>query len=584
MKTLTKTVVAACMVVLAWAQPTTDVLVVHNVADVVGVSSPVVLDSIDVYLSLDGGANWSPSPVIADFKFREARRITLPTGPINLWLGIAPGNSTGPLPIILSYAVPPLPSDTFNIAVIAGTINLSTSSANIDIKYYLNAIDVSPLPSAFVFYLFHGAPELDTLAFYLGIQNRLLSPYEPDTLLAKYSYYPDLLGASMPEWLILDTSYANPNNIFPIAYGIPDPALTGLAGQAGVIFTSGDTNSPDPNKAFGIYVALASGIVRPLLTEEVRRLQVVHNAADPALAAIDMHAGAVGPNPIPVNFLDGFPTDFAVGSTGATDTFLVTGRGGTTVLDSAYVTLPPSGGNYLLLFQGVVNPALFAANPNSASIGFETVTIPTEGWAQATSFRATLFHGVTDAPAVDLYAGSSALATNLSYKAHAGPLSLPAGAPALIEVRPASQTTPVATFRLDATQARAGEGAVIFASGFLNPASNQNGPAFRLYIIYVDGNVEPLDLQTNIAGTSPLQSLSVASNPSGTGVWTVYLGTDRAAELPYTLSTPAGQAVRQGTWSVPSNGAWGYTLSAEELPSGLYILQVGGQTLRLVRL
>jgi hypothetical protein len=49
------------------------VQLIHIVADVVDVglpAFPIVLDSIDVYISSDGGATWTLG--VSDFKFRQA--------------------------------------------------------------------------------------------------------------------------------------------------------------------------------------------------------------------------------------------------------------------------------------------------------------------------------------------------------------------------------------------------------------------------------------------------------------------------------------------------------------------------------
>ncbi|RMF54225.1 MAG: hypothetical protein D6750_00030, partial [Bacteroidetes bacterium] len=66
--------------------------------------------------------------------------------------------------------------------------------------------------------------------------------------------------------------------------------------------------------------------------------------------------------------------------------------------------------------------------------------------------------------------------------------------------------------------------------------------------------------------------------------WQISVGATQAGELPYVLSTVTGQVVRQGAWQVPSAGTWGYELPAEGLPAGVYLLRVGQQAVRLVRL
>jgi hypothetical protein len=93
----------------AWAQ-NAYVQLIHTVADVVGVGPPafpIVLDSIDVYISLDGGATWTLA--VPDFKFRQATPF-LPLSANNnqLRAGIMPGNSAGSGDIRGQYSIPPL--------------------------------------------------------------------------------------------------------------------------------------------------------------------------------------------------------------------------------------------------------------------------------------------------------------------------------------------------------------------------------------------------------------------------------------------------------------------------------------------
>lgn len=569
----------ASLLALGWAQ-NAYVQLIHAVADVVGVSSPYVLDSVDIYLSTDGGTTWTLA--VPDFKFRQATPYTpVPANSTSNVAGVAPGNSTGPGNILLQYTLPTFSPGSYNVAMIAGTINFFSGTANVAIYYYQNARNTPQNSSQFEFIVFHGAADVGTVGAYLAWDRPLAaSAYQPDFTLPQYTYSSSYLGIAPDNFLVLDTNVANPNDIFPIGFEIP----SGYVGQTGVIFASGYVNTPDPQKAFGVHVALANGTVVPLSPIEVRRLQIIHNAADPALAQVDIHVGSVGSNPIQLDFRQAIPTQFVEGSTGATIPLVFTGRGQTTPLATINLALPPAGTNVAVFAQGVANPSNFAANPDNIPTAFGLVGFTgVEGWAPSGNFKVIPFHGVTDAPAVDLYSGSTALATNLRYKDRGSLLTFPASAAATIEVRPAGQSTALATYTLSATQARDGEGSIVFASGFLNPSANQNGPAFGLYVVYPNGEVEPLSATTTLEKPNkPLVQLS--ENPSPVGEWTLTVSATAAGTLPYTVSTLSGQMVRRGEWAVPGPGTWGYTLALPELPSGVYLLQVEGQTFRLVRL
>jgi len=352
------------------------------------------------------------------------------------------------------------------------------------------------------------------------------------------------------------------------------------------VFASGYANTPDPNKAFGLHVALANGTVIALPTRDVRRLQIVHNAADTSLAQVDIHPGGVGSgDPISLDFRQATPTFFLDAPTGQSVPIAITKRGQTSPIVTVNVTIPPAGQNHIVFAQGVVTPGDYASNPSSVSTAFTLRPITNiKGWTSSTSFIAVPFHGVTDAPAVDLYAGSTPLATNIKYLDNASEVTLPAGTSANIEVRPAGNSTPVATFQLASTQSQGGVGTIIFASGFLNPSANRNGPAFGLFIVYPDGTVQPLSVVSGVSAAVPYQISGVAGNPSATGEWTLYLGATTQGEVPYTLTTLAGQVLQQGTYTLPGSGTWAYKINGENLPTGVYLLRLGAETIRLVRL
>jgi len=588
MKTLHKLASAIALVIVGFAQ-NAYVQLIHNVADVVGVSFPVVLDSIDIYLSTDGGTTWTLA--VPDFKFRQATPYTpVPANSTQVKAGIAPGNSTGPNDIFVQYTLPSFSANSYNVAIVAGTIDFFAGTANVDLYYYTNARSAAQNSAQFEFLVFHGAPDVGTVGVYLGYDRPAgSSAYQPDLTLAQYQYTSGYLGLANDNLVVLDTNLITDlNDIFPTAYYVPNPGGAGLTGQTGVVFASGYANTPDPAKAFGLYVALSNGTVLPLPAREVRRLQIVHNAADPALAQVDLHPGGVGTGaPISLDFRQATPTFFIDGPTGAPIPIDFTPRGQTTpVLATINVSLPAAGSNHAAFAQGVANPSQFAANPNGVSTAFTVHPISNiRGWEASGNFSFVPFHGVTDAPAVDLYAGSTALATNLVYKQAGSRVTLPAGTSAQVEVRPAGQSTPVATFTLASTQTPGGKGAIVFASGFLNPSNNQNGPAFGLYIVYPEGTVEPLAPSTTalMGGESP-GWVSVQGNPAFADAWQVWISSANPQTLSYVLTTSTGAVVQEGRWLVPAAGTWGYTLSAQDLPAGLYLLRIGTHTVRLVRL
>jgi hypothetical protein len=146
------------------------VQLIHTVADVVGVglpAFPIVLDSIDVYISLDGGATWTL--VVPDFKFRQATPfLPLPANSNQLLAGIAPGNSISSGDILLQYAIPPLSPNTYYVAAVAGTIDFSIPQVDVDIYYFSPARNATTGSGAndVDLLLFHGSPDAGPVSYY----------------------------------------------------------------------------------------------------------------------------------------------------------------------------------------------------------------------------------------------------------------------------------------------------------------------------------------------------------------------------------------------------------------------------------
>ena len=145
---------------------------------------------------------------------------------------------------------------------------------------------------------------------------------------------------------------------------------------------------------------------------------------------------------------------------------------------------------YVVVATGVLSPDDFAANPDGTSTAFDlAVFTPGQdaGANGAGNVDALVYHGATDAPAVDVNAGGSTVIPNLAYKSFAGYAALPAAALQL-DINVAGTETTAATFDVDLS-GLGGGAAVVFASGFLSPLDNEGGANFALLAALPDGTV-----------------------------------------------------------------------------------------------
>jgi len=220
--------------------------------------------------------------------------------------------------------------------------------------------------------------------------------------------------------------------------------------------------------------------------DAMARLQVIHNAADPAAAAVDIY---VNGDLLLEDFGFREATPFIDVPADVELNFDITPAASEDVVASFGVTLA-DGGTYVVIANGVLDPGEFAANPDGVEIEF-TLFAKYNAREESTEEDEVQFfivHGSTDAPSVDISArGVVMLAENVPYGGISDYLGVPEGQ-YLIDILPAGGSEPVVSFDLDIS-GLAGGSAVVLASGFLDPSANQNGAAFTLIAVLADGTV-----------------------------------------------------------------------------------------------
>ncbi|PAP76403.1 DUF4397 domain-containing protein [Rubrivirga marina] len=231
------------------------------------------------------------------------------------------------------------------------------------------------------------------------------------------------------------------------------------------------------------------------------RLQVIHNAADPAASEVDVYVnGALTLDDFAFRtatpFLD-LPSD--------TD-LTVAVAPGTSTSDADAVfsqTFDLPEGTYQLVANGVLSPDDFADNPDGVDTGFQLLagTDAQEESKDPEAVAVRVVHGATDAPTVDVRTGGTVLVDDATYTDVTGYLSVPPAAYTL-DVTTADGSTTAATFGADLSGA-AGGAVTVLASGFLSPADDQDGPAFGLLAVFPDGTAALLPVGPVAADPAP---------------------------------------------------------------------------------
>jgi len=510
--------------------------------------------TVDIWVSTMFGS----SKLYDDFSFRTAKAFeSVPAG-VPVTLSVAPANSTSVADTIPGLSIratltnneryvlmavgnvgatfAPNPnglSTFFQFLPLAGIRATASNPANVDVLVVHAVTD---------------APGVDIYA--KGIPTPVIS----DLKYLESSTYLELPAATY----FLDVTAAGTTQ----SVAFKKAPLSGLAGSAIVVFASGylDPAINGGGPAFGLFAALPNGTVIEL-TNPTASLQVVHNAADPAAAEVDVYLNDAR---ILEKFAFRKATPFVTVPAERGFTVGIAGGGSSAVSDTlvSFDFELNDGENYIVFANGVLNPASFASNPESLSTGFGLkVLTPARKEADDNNLvDLALFHGATDAPEVGVFANENKV-SSISYGSFDGYLSVAPGS-YTIRITPANaDSVTVAQYTADVTAA-AGKSLTIFASGFLTPANNQNGAAFGLYVVDAAGNVSALP--TSFASVKPLtvNNLALYPNPSSDKI--NFSGVSVTSGS-YRIMNLMGQEMRAGKWN-------GEGISVDFLSKGVYIL------------
>ena len=223
----------------------------------------------------------------------------------------------------------------------------------------------------------------------------------------------------------------------------------------------------------------ANGMVGTIIVEDVTEssasVQVIHNSASPTvdvyidgtLAVEDFTYRAATP------VLE-LGTSFTVG---------IAPAGEAVIAEFPFDLM--DGGEYVVVATGILG---------NEDTPFNLAATSTTFGASEGNVGLEVYHGSTDAPAVDVLADGAILVPNLSYGSFSGYVEVPA-ADYVVGVAPTGGAS-IADF-VAPLSGLGGGSAVVFASGFLSG----DDPAFGLFAALGDGTVLELPLNDNLSNT-----------------------------------------------------------------------------------
>ena len=538
--------------------------VIHNAAD-------PDANQVDVYLN--------GSLALDNFEFRTATPFIDVPANVSINIGIAPPNSTSVEDTIKNFTVT-FKANRKYVAVANGVLNPSQFSANPDNKsigftiFAKDGIREQGTSNRQVdFITVHGATDAPTVDVWarkvsnsnseeaLTEESMTISDDEIEADGSEYwgrrkvinnLTYSEIYGYRklQPKQYILEVTPGNNSKIVVASF---NANLTGLGGGAAVVFASGFLNPAENQNgaAFGLFAALPNGtVVEFPQILPTAKLQVIHNAADPLASEVDVY---VNGDLLLDNFAFRTATPFVTVPAGVTLNIGIAPSSSTSVVDTIknIPVVLQNGKTYVAVANGVVGSG-FLPNPDGRSIDF--TLFAKDGIKESGKYNSkvdfVVLHGSTDAPAVDVIARNvGKLVDDAAYGDFTDYIRVPASS-YLLDITPANDNnTIVATFEANLS-GLGGGAAIVFASGFLDPAANQNGAAFGLFAALPNGTVVELPAYTTPT-TARLQIIHNAADPLASEV-DVYLNGDLLLDnfafrtaTPY-VEVPAGVLLNIG--------------------------------------
>ncbi len=478
---------------------TARVQVIHNCAD-------LAADSVDVYL--DNGI------LLDNFAFRTATGfIDAPAAGTPIRLSVAPKNSTSVADTFYSVSVTLDPAKKY--ILVANGIESATgyspaaSSVPFRLSVYDAARETASVSTNTDLLVVHGSTDAPVVDVRAG--NSVLVNDIPFGNFNSTGYL------SLPTAnYIIDVTTATGTVVK--RYSAPLSTLS-LTGASATIVASGflnpAVNSSGP--AFGLWAApAAGGALIPL--DETARVQVIHNCADAIADSVDVYLNSTL---LLDNFAFRTASGFVNAPVGVPVTLGVAPKNSTSVADTIYslTTTLTSDKRYIIVANGLISPTGYT--PSAAAAPFR-LSIYDQGREISTSVSDStdllVIHGSTDAPAVDVNAGSATLVNDIAFGdfASGGYVKVKTNNYTLDLLNAAATTilkrysAPLTTLGLD------GDAITVVASGFLSPAANSNGPAFGLWVALASGGAMiPLPTSTaSVTGIATNRNMDIFPNPT----------------------------------------------------------------------
>ena len=537
---------------------TANLQIIHNSPD------PAV-SSVDIFVNGD--------EFITGVDFRAATAFTEVPAGVELNIQIAPAGAG------INDAVGPftytLDEDGYYVLVASGVVDdvAFPDAAGFSLEVYGAGQTEASDPTMTDINIHHGSPDAPAVDIYL-------TQIEDGAAVSNLAY-PEFTGylSLSPQNEIVGIAGAGGDVLVEFEAPLAD---LGLEGGALVVLASGFfTDYAGDDNGFGLLAVLPDGttVLLDAVTEDgMANVQIIHNSPDPAAASVDIFVN--GELTLPgVEFRTATPFLELPGDTPLDIVVSPEDAGIEAGIEFEGVEFT-SGWSYYVVATGVLDPSAFADNPDGVDTGFFLDVIPNASTTSADEdeFEFIIYHGSPDAPAVDVAArGVAQLADGFSYTDYTEDyINVPAGE-YIIDIFAAGGDQPLVSFDADVSTLGGSTG-VILASGFLNPAANNDGPAFGGIVVLPDGNVIELGVATSNEPISDIlpqrfelnQNYPNPFNPTTT----ISYALPEASDVRIEVFSVTGQQVATLVDTRQSAGQYNVSFDASALSSGVYLYRI----------
>ena len=559
---------------------TASLQVIHNSAD-------AAATTVDIYAGT--------ALLIDNLQFRFASQTftNIPAG-VPIVIGVAPGTSTSSAQSLATFTVN-FANGSSNIVVADGIVsptgyNPGNTTAGFTLNTFTTALSAAPNGTTTSVLVHHGstdAPTVDIVAPFTGT-----NPFIPNVLVnnASYGAFAGYLNLPTANYKIQVRDEFSESVV--AEYSAPLQTLN-LGGAALTVVASGFLNPANNSNgpAFGLYVATPAGgalLALPSSTVSSTRLQAIHNCADLAASQVDVYVQSATSGPSAIKLIDNFAfrtaSSFIDVPAGETITLSIAAPTSTSTVGAlATFTYNLSAANkYQLIASGLVSGSGYTPNNMMAPFNLVANASVRERSLISTNTDVLVFHGSTDAPIVDVQAqGAGTVVNDIAYGTYnsTGYLQLPSNTAAgnyTLHITDAAGTSTVVSYLAPLnTLGLSGNAITVLASGFLNPTTNSNGPAFGLWVALASGgNLIPLPLYTftSIEENNALSNvISVYPNPFNDQV---KINNETNLNLDITILDVMGKVI-----STNKSNENTVTINTSELAHGMYLINVKSEKL-----